>query len=181
MLTNAQLDTLKAYINASTDPTIVSLRTSGSTGALADYLNTSSNFVVWRSTTPASDVMNAITWANFTPVDAPDNTATWTNRALACQGKQFNVQTLLMGQQTIASGLANIRQAFQDALTSVPAGVAGALLSAGATAVKTAFQRFATLGEKAFVTGAGTSGSPGNLGWEGFLTDSDVVAALARP
>lgn len=178
-MTPAQLLTLKAAIQAETDPVFVDYRTQGATGHMVDWLNGLSSFVVWRGTTPTGEIANAIAWANFTPLDAPDGTALWTNRALACQGKQFNVQNLLLAAQgALASGLVNVRQGLQDSLTNIPAGASGALLSAGWTAVRTTLQRAATRGEKVFATGAGTQGNPGALVFEGGVSDYDVVQAL---
>ena len=180
MLPDALLPTLKAAINAETDPTFVGYRTSGSTGLMADWYKGASTFIVWRSTTPTNDIGAAITWANFTPSDAPDSTQIWTNRALACQGKQFNLQNLLLAAAgSAATGLPNIRAGLTDLLQNIPAGTGGALLGAGWSNVKSAISRAANRGEKVFATGTGTSGSPGDLGWEGEISDSDVVRALA--
>lgn len=86
---------------------------------------------------------------------------------------------LLAAQGALASGLTNIRTGLQDSLTNIPAGVAGAKISAGWTAVRTAMQRIATRGEKVFATGTGTPAAPGVLAFEGQVTDYDVVQALA--
>ena len=179
-MTPSQLTTLKAAIQAETDPVFVSYRNQGSTGLMAEWFNSASTFVVWRSTTPTSEIANAIAWANLTPADTPDGTQLWENRALACQGKQFNIQTLFLAAAGFtASGLSNVRQGWNDSLTNIPAGVGGALLSAGWAAVRTAMQRNATKGEKVFATGTGTAGTPGTLGFEGSVADYDVVQALA--
>jgi CubicO group peptidase (beta-lactamase class C family) len=123
--------------------------------------------------------MNAVTWANFTPTDTADGTATWTNRALACQGKQFNLQTMLSGRTTIASNRTNIRNGIQDALTNLPSGTGGATLGGGWNAAENAMKRFARLGETIFVTGgAGTNANPSSLVAEGTITDANVVLAI---
>lgn len=136
---------------------------------LADWFNQSTAYVVWRSSTPASEVFDAINWASLTPADAPDGTAAYTNRALACQGKQFNIQLLTMGREQIASNKINVRNGIKDALQSVPAGAGGALLDAGWVAVKTAMTRIATRAEQLWATGTGTSASPGALTFEGAI------------
>ena len=71
-----------------------------------------------------------------------------------------------------------MRAGWQDALTNIPAGASGALVSAGWTTVRDTFKRLATRGEKVFATGTGTQATPGVLGWEGSLRDADVVLAL---
>lgn len=178
-MTPAQLVTLKAAILAEVDPTFADYRDQGATGLMAEWFNAASTFVVWRNNTPTSDIANAVSWANFTPADTPDGTALWTNRALACQGKQFNLQNLFLAAQgSLSSGLTNIRQGIQDSLTNVPAGASGASVSAGWAAVRTAMQRFATRGEKVFATGTGTAATPGVLTFEGGVSDYDVVQAL---
>lgn len=178
-MTPAQLITLKAAIAAETDPVFVGYRTAGSTGSMADWYNVPSTVVVWRSTTPTGEVFNSVTWANLTPNDIPDGTLVWECRSLACQGKQFNLQTMLGGQQSVASGKVNIRNGLQDALTNVPAGAAGALIGAGWLVVRAAIQRFATSGEKIFATGTGTAALPSDLGFEGSISNGDILKALA--
>lgn len=178
-MTPDQLTTLKAAILAETDPEFVQHRIDGATGLMAEWFNVASTFVVWRSITPTAEIANAIVWANFTPADSADGTALWTNRALACQGKQFNVQNLLLAAQgALASGLPNIRQGLQDSLSAIPAGAAGANLSAGWSAVRTTMQRAALRGERVFATGTGTTGSPGTLVFEGLVTNDNVVRAI---
>lgn len=179
-MTPAQLTTLKAAIQAETDPTFVGYRDSGSTGLMAEWFNGASAFVVWRTYTPSAEIANALNWANFTPKDTPDGTTLWGNRALACRCKQENIQNLFLASGGfVASGRANIRQGLQDSLTDIPAGTGGTLVSGGWAAVRTAMQRVATRGEKVFATGTGTSANPGSLTFEGMVSDSDVVQALA--
>ena len=179
-LTTAQIAILKAAITAEIDPTFVALRQAGATGAMTEWYNAPSTYVVWRSTTPAADIFDAIVWANLTPADTPDGTAQWQNRSLACQGKQFNIQTLLAGRETIGSGKPNVRSGLQDALTNVPAGAAGANIAAGWAAVRVAMQRAATRAEKLYATGLGTAATPGVLGFEGGLVEYDIVQAFLQ-
>lgn len=177
-LTIAQLQALKADIAA--DPSLGQLAHTPDNAfaiATAYNLDAAGPFVVWRSSTAAADVFNAIAWAALTPADAPDGTQAWGNRSLCCQGKQFNLQTLLAGQATVASGRSNIRAGFQDALTNVPSGTGGATVNAGFSAVKAAFSRNAGRAEKLFASGTGSAASPADLGWEGTLLYTDVVAA----
>lgn len=182
-LTTAQLQALKAAVAA--DPTLGQIaHTPDNAGLVADAFNqdAAGPFVVWRSGVPADSVFNAITWASMTPNDAvPTDTAlnvqVWSARSLACQGKQFNLQTLLTGKATVACGLARIRNAFQDALQNVPSGNNGNAKDAGWAAVMAAFQRNASRAEKLYASGTGTAASPADLGWEGTLAYTDVVNA----
>jgi hypothetical protein len=177
-LTSAQLVTLKANIAANVDSTFIALRNAGSTGDMANWYNVASSFIVWSTYTAVADINDNIVWANLTPVDAPDTTQLWMNRALLCQGKQFNLQIMLGGLNVVNSSKTNIRAGLQDALTNVPSGTAGALVSAGWVPVKTVMQRAATRGEAVFATGTGTSTTPGSLVYDGMISNYDIINAL---
>jgi hypothetical protein len=181
-LTTQQQATLKAFVLA--DP-VLSLKVHNSDGAwdIANAINLPDpgGFQVWRSSTNADDIMDAITWANLTPADAADGTATYTNRALACQAKQLNLQIMLQGRATLGTGKASIRTGLADALTNVPAGVAGAALDAGwlgAGKVKAAITRTATVLEKLFATGVGTAATPGAMAVESPISYPEVSTAM---
>jgi len=179
-MTPTQLSAIRAVIDA--DPALSARpQTDDDAFFIAGALNQPADpdFMVWQTSTPTQNVFDAINWANMTPADAPDTTATWTNRALACQGKQFNLQTLLQGRESINSSKASIRAGLQDALTNLPSGAAGASRSGGWPAVQAAMQRKATRAEKALSTGTGSSASPAVMGYEGWITYIDVLAARA--
>lgn len=142
-------------------------------------LDAAPDFFVWRTFVPTEEIFDAINWASLTPTDAPDLTTTWGNRSLACQGKQFNLQTLLAGRERINTGRANIRAGLQDALTNIPAGAGGALISAGWPAVKTAITRKASRVERFFATGTGTQAAPGVIVHEGPVSYSEISTILA--
>ena len=177
-MTPAQLATLKAHIAANQDPAVISAAATGNDTELSRLYNLPSTFYVWRSTTPADEIADAILWDRLTPVDTPDGTAIQTNRLLVCQAKQMNLQVLLQGRDTIGTGRPNLRNGLSDALLNVPSGVGGATQDAGwigAGRVKATIARLATIAERAFATGTGTAGSPGNLGsFEGSLTIQDI-------
>jgi hypothetical protein len=179
MLTTAQLTILKAAIDA--DPALNNLPLSDDDAFfIASAMNAQAtpDYFVWRPDTPVQSVFDAINWANMTPVDAPDGTALWTNRSLACQGKQFNLQTMLSGRDTISSNKPSIRAGLQDALTGLPSGAGGAARSGGWSNVQLAMQRLATRVEKLLiVSGTGSTASPALMGFEGPLTYGDVQAA----
>ena len=174
--TTTQLQAIKQAII--TDQTILDSFNAGNHGIAIDLLNAPSSFIVWRTFTLSSDIQNAISWTNLTPVN-PTGTSTIvdSNFLLACQGKQFNLQLLLQGNgfSTVATGKANIRAGFQDCLTAIPSGTAGALKSGGWPAVQLAMQRPATVAEKSMATGVGTSVSPGILTWEGTLPYTGIL------
>ena len=177
MLTSTQRAALKAAILAETNPTLVAARTAGNIGAIADFYNASSSSYVWKSSVAVSDIFSMITWASMTPVDTPDGTQAWANRSLACQGKQFNLQTMLAGRETLPSGKVNIRAGLQDALTNIPAGVGGSTISANWIGVRDFMKRVATRCEVLFAPG-GTQAAPADLVFEGYVTVEEVILAM---
>lgn len=135
------------------------------------------NFFVWRTCIPTQEIFDAITWANLTPADAADGTQLWLNRAICCQGKQFNLQTILTGRDFIDASKANIRVGFQDALTQIPSGVGGTIRSAGWATLHLMMSRKATRLEKLLATGVGTQASPALMGFEGNVNYQTIQAA----
>lgn len=182
-LSSGQLPALKAAILA--DPTSVTLQQQGATGAIAERFNTPSGSAwVWRSKTPTDEVFESISWANLTPADAPDGSQEWLNRAIACQGKQFNLQTMLTGRENLATGKPRIRSGLQDALTNIPSDTGGGLRAAGWVDVREKIKRLATRAEAIFwdVTGGnGAQATPATLVFEGSIDELDVIQALALP
>ena len=180
-LTPSQLPVLKAAINAV--PAWAALVNNEDT---ADFISSeldkaaSPAFYVWKSSVPTGELFDAIVWANLTPSPVPDGTAAWTNRSLACQGKQFNLQTILTGRESINPSKSRIRNGLQDALTDVPSGNNGNARQAGWTEVLALLYRPATAGEKIFATGAGTDVSPALLVVEGKIGRQDIVEARAQ-
>lgn len=177
-LTPAQQATLKADILA--DP-VLSEKPMNSDGAYdiaaAYNLPAAVDYYVWKTSISTSDVFDQITWANFTPQDAPDGTQAWANRSLACQGKQFNVQTILTGRESINPSKANIRAGLQDALTGLPSGASGANKNGGWANVNAVLYRKTNRIEKLLATGSGTTVSPSLLGYEGSISYQDVELA----
>ena len=168
-MTPAHQAILKAAVLA--DPTMSAAWAVGNEPVVVEALNqVDAAYFVWRNNTPTQDIYDAVAWTSMTPVDAPDGTTVWTNRALACQGKQFNLQTLLQGRESINSNKANIRAGLQDSLTGLPSGAGGTIVGAGWTAVKTAMTRNATLAEKLCATGSGTAATPSTLGHDGNIS-----------
>lgn len=168
-LTQEQLDTLKAAIIA--NPTMAAARTAHNTQAITDLLNASSTLDVWRTSVSTQVLFDQITWANLTPNDPPDGTLAWQCRSLACQGKQFNLQLIFASRDTIDPSKANMRACLQDALTNVPSGQAGALVSAGWVPVRTAMQRKATVLESIF---ANTQNTTASLVVEGVMDEMTI-------
>jgi hypothetical protein len=185
MLTSAQLQTLKAAILA--DPTLNAFA-NGSDGNfdLAVKLSTtlaSPTFFVYRTNVPPQEIFDQIAWANLTPNDAPDTTQQWANRSLECQGKQFNLQILVQGQTAVNAARANVRAGLQDALTNVPSGAGGSIVSAGWVGIRdNVLGRSATRIEKILATttvqqDGSTMAKSATMTYEGTISSVDVQAA----
>lgn len=173
-MTPAQNAAIKADIAANSDLNVFPNTSDGNFEIARLYnLAAAPDFYVWRTNVPTAEVFDMVQWAKLTPADAPDGTLAWQCRSLACQGKQFNLQTILTGRDKIDASKANIRSGFQDALTNVPSGAGGAGQPAGWGALQTALSRKATRLEKLLSTGNGTQASPGTMGFEGLV---DYVA-----
>ena len=175
-LTAAQVTAVQGFIVGT--PALATMLTAGDTLGIANFMNGDSTFKVWKTTTPVIDIDNAIVWANFTPATiAAGAGQDAMNFMLACQGKQFNLQNILSAASrsgTIQTGFTNIRAGLQDALTGIQAGVNGATVGAGWTAVQLIIQRFASNFESIFATGTGTQVAPGVLVVEGQILQTDV-------
>ena len=177
-LTPAQLATLKSAINAETDPVLVGYRTAGATAAMQGWYNAAGAYVVWSTSTPTAVLFDSVIWANMTPTDVPDSSQLWANRSHHCQGKQFTIQTMLTGRDTLLTSKSSIRAGLQDALTALPSGVSGAMQGAGWAATRTAMQRFASRAEALYAIGTGTAATPGALVLDGAIAEYDIVQAL---
>lgn len=142
-MTPAQLTALKADMLGASNVALSAVIAGNDWQAVAAYYNAASVTNVWRPDAAADQIKGAINWANLTPSDTADGTQAYTNRALACQGKQFNLQ-LMLGQQTggtCPGDLAPFRSGLQDALQNIPSGAGGALLGGGWTAVQNILRR----------------------------------------
>lgn len=69
-LTTAQLQTLKAAIAAETNTTFVGYRTSGATGAMADWYNGKSNTDAWKTYMQAQELDEASDYSSFDSIIA---------------------------------------------------------------------------------------------------------------
>lgn len=153
-MTPAQQITIKADMLGASNAALSAWIIGNDWQRVAEYYNSDSATNVWRPDAPVDPIKGAVLWANLTPAEAPDGTTSWTNRALACQGKQFNLQ-LMLGQQsggTVPGDLPSFRTGLQDALTNIPSGVAGAIMGGGWATVQTFLRRAGTRFEALFST-----------------------------
>lgn len=178
-LTAEQNTQVAAFVN-SDGRFVTTPHNSDTASGIADLLATYdlTPYKVWSTTVPTKNVYDTVIWANFTPA-APSagDGQDYANRSLACQGKQFNLQTLLF-RDTIDASKPGIRSGLQDALTQVPSGTAGAFKQCGWTSVQLIIQRPANILEKLLATGTGSDASPATMSFEGRLSYQEVIVAM---
>lgn len=155
--------------------------------AIAGWYNLTAtpDYFVWRDL-PMEVVLGLITFANMTPLDTVPTTPSLTvdvyrARALACQGKQFNLQNLTLGRTVAPMKRINYRAAMQDCLTNLPAGAAGALITANWIGVRDAAKFLARNIEKLFANGNGAQATPSDLVFEGAITGNEVEEVRNQP
>ena len=184
-LTPAQNATLKAYVEA--DGTLNTLpHDNGGAVDIATAMNAEANpaWYVFRTNVSVSEVQNKIVYANMTPAQAiPANNTNeslqiWIAKNLLAQGKQFNLQNLLLNADAINFALPNVYTAFQDALTALPTKSDGTNQQAGWTGLQLITSRKANTVEKLLSTGTGSQAASATMGFEGSVSYGDVFTAM---
>lgn len=157
MLTTEQLTTLAAAIAAETDPEFVEYREQGATGAMAEWFNQPSTFIVWKTSVHKNDVGKAFVASALAAITA---------------GNNDKLANFAAWNETVNPSRADQRQFFDDVFSVA----AGASTRAALLAL---WKRPALKGEKIYATGTGTDGTPGLLVYEGNISNNDVVNALS--
>ena len=156
-LTDAQAQTLVAALRADADPGVAAALAARNDTEVARLYNLDSSFVVWRTSISPAEYREAIVW---TAVDG------------LTAGKARIWDWITQGMTApIDASKTNIRQGIADAWGAT---------SATGLALQAVAKRPASKTERLFVTGTGTTASPGLLTWEGPLTVNDVSNALNR-
>lgn len=181
-MTPQQLATLKAAINANQTWAAYPMSGDGYFDlARALSQEAAPAFWVWATDVNVSTIRAAVVWANLTPTDAPDGTQAWANRSLQCQGKQFNLQTIVPFGGTLNAADVNLRNGLQDALQGVRSGPGGVAQDAGWAAVRNTLARKAKRIEQILADTTNGNGSTRVLSatmvFEGDVSDADVAAA----
>jgi hypothetical protein len=158
MLNQAQLTTLAAAIAAETDPTFVANRNAGATGAMAEWFNGASTFIVWRPDVTAEEIGNA--WSG---TDIDGMTA-------------INMQRLQLLLASAPSGVFDMTRG--DRRTGFEGPFGTNQNNASRVAMNAVWKRAATRGERLFATGTGTTANPGIASVTGPITNDDIVRAL---
>lgn len=156
-LTQAQLSALKNDINANF---LAQWNAQQIDTIVAAYnANASPAFTVWKTAVSAMEYRDAITWTEFTGRTAGER----------------DMFSFLTGNGTMALECykINVRQAVQDAFS-------GASGVNSRTALVALCKRPASRFEKLYTTGTGSDASPGQLGAEGPVSTSDIIAAMGQ-
>lgn len=166
-LNTEQVLTLRQWLAASADPEVVAFLAASSPNvqAMAAWFDAPSAFVAWRSLVTE----HAIT----SEVSSTGTTWSWPAYIARTQAERDGWARMFNGTYTINPGLANVRQGFADIFS-------GSANSAPAQRahLSAICKRFASRGEAIFASGAGTTATPGTLGYEGDITEHDVARAI---
>lgn len=155
--TNAQFSTFANHIR--NNAAVASFIATGNNDAIADWYNQPSTFVVWRTLVTEQEI-TGIDGFNWTLIDG------------LTQGKRDEWVMLFNRVDYINPSKANVRAGILD----VWSGNAAKL--AVNTAILDVCKRFANRVEQIFVTGTGTTATPGLLGLEGTTNGNQVDEAL---
>jgi hypothetical protein len=206
-LTPAQLATLKTHILANTatvpingTPTQIKdvVPSPDNCQAVADWYNLDANpvYKVWNTVVQLKNIRAAVNLQNYTPTDNPpastgnvtgtNDALLFNNRAMKCQLQQANCLFLVQGEGAVDCTPLQYRQSFNDCMTLIPSGVAGASQNAGwgtsaaPGAVRLTMQRNATNVEKLFSVAATAAPNAGNVGADprGGATNPDALVVI---
>jgi hypothetical protein len=150
-LTPAQRATLKAAVQA--EPSLAAALAAGNDIAVADWLNASTTYVVWRSSVTPRELMEVFVWSE---VDA----------LTPGKARIFDWMSRL---PSIDAGVARFRNGLSDCFGAA---------SSTYVAVLPVLKRTATRAESLLATGTGSESSPARLRAEGIVSPSD--ASLIR-
>ncbi len=158
-LTNAQLQTLKASIQAETTPAFVAMLAANDESGMAAWYNEASPSVCWRTRVTQDEIMqNGFDWVQ--------------------------VDNLSVGKARIWEWMfANPTRSFDPSKANVRAGIdecwkgTSAMLAVRA-AVYVHCKRIASRIENLYATGTKTEANPGTFAWEGQCTAQLISDAL---
>lgn len=162
-MTPAQLTTLKAFILSQQDLAPLTSGTGTDYGAIANALNATAapDYWVYKPTLTRHEVLTGT---------GPDGTTfAWAGAGYITrsQGERDAFREMFNSTGTVNPALPSIQAAFADIFS----GAGGA---SNRTHIQGMSRRKATRVEKAFATGAGTTGAPSALGFEGAVSISDI-------
>ena len=109
-------------------------------------------------------------WKTSVSVSELHDVYVWTEMDTLTQAK-YNQLTLLLSQGSVNPSKSNVRQGMNDIFTA---------LTSTKAAITPILKRLVTKGEKLFATGTGTTGTPGQLVFEGSITSQDIYEAMSN-
>lgn len=129
LLTEQQAATVKAYIDADPQMSVIPNNSDGAF-EIARLFNLPANptVLVWRTDAPVAVIYDAINWSQYTPSwvpnssDSPATAAVYTNALLMIQTKQMNLQAMTQGRESVNAAKLNVRTGLRDCVISVPSG-----------------------------------------------------------
>lgn len=156
-LTDAQLVTFKADLDANTDPAITQAITDGTNNVIAGWYNDDkTGYYVWRTNITTAEVKDVVDWTEF----------------IGRSSGERGAFMLLIEDGIVNAGKTNVRQGFAD-IFSGPNG------ATTRNALTTLAKRLGSNIEAVLVSsGTGTENDPGSLTFEGAINRLDVAAAL---
>ena len=162
-MTPEQLTTLKAAVLAETDPEFVGYRTSGATGAMANWYNVTAAPAVkaWRTSVPPEDSDESTPWPAFDALSAGKR-------------ESWNIAFMRFARDYSRGP---VRKWITDVWGN-------ASVDSNAASILLAGQRSITRGEA--VLGGNTQASTNTvsalkLAWEGTVRNEDIVQAINLP
>lgn len=168
-LTQAQKDSLKSAILA--ESTIQSCVTNGDDGCVANWLNSESTFVVWRTRVSKDEYQTSTGPTTGTTFDWA-NAGGYISRS---QGERDAWNTMFSVNGTVNPSKPNVISAFNDIFSGSGAGAAS-----NRNLLLDLSKRKATQAEKILATGTGTSVSPGTMTFEGQIAVNDIYQIMGR-
>ncbi len=168
--TSAQLDTLKADLTANQTQAFLDFKSDPDNTTKANVVAgiyngiASPDFWVWRTMVTQADVVGTTT--------ADGTTWSWTTYISRSQGERDGWREMFADGGFVDASQANVRQGFADIFSGASAGA-----PAQRTHLLTIGRRKATIAEKLFATGTGSTASPATMGAEGVLVYNSVQAA----
>jgi hypothetical protein len=162
-LSPTQLQTLADDIVAETDPEFVGYRDSGQTGAMANWYNEDSAFIVYKPSESTFEIGEVV---SYVAVEAMTDA---------------NLNNLNTFYDMNPATFAPIRADQRSYLANTFSGALGGAGQASRDALEALYRRPALKGEELYCTGTGTTLAPGALDATatGQVTNDNILAALA--
>ena len=162
-LSNEQLPTFRAAIDAETDPVMLARLNSGDLHGVADWYNEPGTFVVWRTDLSEEEIVSN--------TSAEDTVWDWSLYISTSIAEKMAWERIFAGTGAINPSIDHVRAGIGEIFS-------GPQYTAQRTHLLAMAKRNATRVEGLFATGTGTTITPGKLVYEGFINYRNVQKAL---